>query len=251
MTPRVTKRFHTPPGMPTTSGADAWQSFAEVTAARGRYMVRITWRLVRGRYEPSEVAVTGLDGAVVSPQVLRELPSGGLIADQQRHLAEQLDQLVRGQVGDMLIQQVDAAKSAFLHPALFHVTELDFDQDADNATLLRQAATNVGRAITNPSDTDSVHYPAEQVQAFTAAMIAMAVEDGAVGKDDAVGFGAQRGRRLSPAVLEEVAHVYRQAHAVGEPKQAAVAKAMGISRSMAAKRIMAARQAGLLEGIGQ
>lgn len=68
--------------------------------------------------------------------------------------------------------------------------------------------------------------------------------------DTARRFGVQRGRRLGPEILGEVAGAYRAAWAEGRPVQRAVADETGCSVSMAGKRIMAARKAGLLDGIG-
>lgn len=62
-----------------------------------------------------------------------------------------------------------------------------------------------------------------------------------------VASGPQRGRGLSPAVLEEVAAVYRQARVDGRSVQQAVADHFVVAPDTASKRIMAARRAGLIE----
>ena len=72
----------------------------------------------------------------------------------------------------------------------------------------------------------------------------------AVARREAASFGVQRGRRLSPLVLQDVASVYRDAYARNLPVTQAIVEAFGVTKSTAGKRIMAARKAGLLDGIG-
>lgn len=64
-------------------------------------------------------------------------------------------------------------------------------------------------------------------------------------------WNSVRGRARPAALLEHVAHVYRNAYAARLPVTRAVADATNCSPSTAGKRIMAARKAGLLEGVGE
>jgi hypothetical protein len=62
--------------------------------------------------------------------------------------------------------------------------------------------------------------------------------------------GPHKGRRLEADELQQVADVYRAAHAEARPVNEAIRDAFDLTKDGAAKRIMAARRAGLLDGIG-
>lgn len=61
--------------------------------------------------------------------------------------------------------------------------------------------------------------------------------------------GVQRRRKITPAHLEEVAKIYRQAQYQDEPPTRAVQQHFGVSHSTAAKWVGAARRNGLLPSV--
>jgi hypothetical protein len=67
-------------------------------------------------------------------------------------------------------------------------------------------------------------------------------------RDDTMRWGGQRGVALTVEDLREVARVYGEARAWGDPVTKAVAERFKISESTAAKRIMRARRAGFIDG---